>query len=1517
MRRSRLISRSAIRHVAFYGMAIPVTLAVAAGQSAAKPVAGQPAGAQHTAAAQAQALAAKSHLTTDQLISAARLAGSRLQAHRRPAEPAPVRAHPPIFRSGAGAGANSLLSGPSTAAGTSVSASCPALSGTVTSPWNQGQTSTFFGLAAQLSGGCSSGAGSAQSFSTVTFQYMVGTAGTFNDIPESDVTSGGAPAAWPETTSWNGSAEVSPQLNWFARQTVGTSGVVQVQAVFTDASADSYTTSPVTVTLDVTGTGIDFGTTQVGPATVGLQSGNMSYTATDASIPSFGGALTVSRTFNSLGSDPPSVFGAGWTSSLPALGTTMDWSSVTDDNSYAILTDAGGSILSFVAGTASGGVTPYVALGPAAAQGLALSKSSAGFALTDPSGDQTLFTAAGSGNPTRYNPSQVLRPGTSRSFGYAYAASGQLKLMLAPDPATPAGTPNTTACPYPASVSTWAQGCRGLQFAYDAAGHLTEVDFVAYRSSSTITNVPVAEYAYTSGRLTSEWDPRLGNSFVTTYGYDTTAGDVSSGWLTSITPAQSSGSRALAPWTFTYDNTIGTADYGKVVSVTRTHASGAAATQTLAYEVPLTTSAGGPLDMDSATVGTWDQTDVPMSGTALFPATHVPAGRPASTDWPYAHIAYYDSNGQVVNTANYGFGKWNVTTDQHDGYGDVASSLSAADRAEALAAGTSSPAVAAELETVTEFAAAPDGSQRVTDIYTPLHNASVPGQGVQPVRGHVRYVYDSGAPSTGGPYDLVTSETDTASIGAGIPGTAEADTRTTNTAYSNGTDNIGWTLRTPMRTITDPVGLAVSNTVAYNESSSLYGGEPLVVESCMPADTGCSGAGTQKTIYYTAGSNPTDTACGNQAAWVDLVCKTQPIAQPGTSGLPNLPVTAYTYNLYLSPATKTETFGSATRTTTYTYDGDNRQIGTSTTTSGSGMGAALQNGTYVYDRNSGLLTDVETVNGVPPLGTITGDLRSGYDDFGELTSYTDASGTTSTNVYNLNGQTTSHNDGKGVTSYSYDTSGALLSETDSLVGTITDSQNADGDITAETYPGGFTASYGYDETETPTLASYAGVNWATPLTAAATPNAHGNWTGQTATGAGQPLPQAQAFDYDKADRLTAVQDTLAGQCTTSTYTFNANSDRISRAVAAPAADGSCQTTSPATQNYLYDPADRLTNTGYTYDTQGDITTTPSVDAGGGGDLTATYYANNLLHTQAQAGTSITWTLDPDRNRYAAWTTGAGVTYANHYGDGGTSPAWTSGSDGSWNRFLKGPKGLLAALTNASGTTLELLDLNDNVLATASTSTASTGPAHVYAYSAYGQSEAGAAGSPGGYGWLGGEGESVNALGGQILIGARAYNPGSGIYDQPRAVSGTSNTNSYSYANPPIGDPCSTRSAMAVVRAIVGHNTLAWLQLTTYYCWNGKIVTYHHSTSNPHITGWGSVEGVYFNKFIGNRIDFHCEIANGSSRMCSRNVESSHAEFKACISAGPIQLYCEQAIIGVTEWENMNGGFFYSLDNGWM
>jgi hypothetical protein len=104
----------------------------------------------------------------------------------------------------------------------------------------------------------------------------------------------------------------------------------------------------------------------------------MALSATDVSIPGFGLGLSVSRTFNSLTPAVPSIFGPGWTSSLPVPGSTMDWAAVTDDSSYAVLIDSSyavlidssGTALTFAAGTPSGGITPYTAQGGASAAGL-------------------------------------------------------------------------------------------------------------------------------------------------------------------------------------------------------------------------------------------------------------------------------------------------------------------------------------------------------------------------------------------------------------------------------------------------------------------------------------------------------------------------------------------------------------------------------------------------------------------------------------------------------------------------------------------------------------------------------------------------------------------------------------------------------------------------------------------------------------------------------------------------------------------------------------------------------------------------------------------------------------------------------------------------------------------------------------------------------------------------------------------------------------------------------------------
>ncbi|SES00686.1 YD repeat-containing protein [Streptomyces sp. yr375] len=372
---------------------------------------------------------------------------------------------------------------------------------------------------------------------------------------------------------------------------------------------------------------------------------------------------------------------------------------------------------------------------------------------------------------------------------------------------------------------------------------------------------------------------------------------------------------------------------------------------------------------------------------------------------------------------------------------------------------------------------------------------------LQTIRTHTHQVYDQNAPNSdkdadGDPYDLVTSQTVSAGLGSAVPGTDDVDARTTAYRYSSGSDTTGWTVHSPLQTVN---GLGKATTVAFNENAGLHGGEPLVISSSQPSDTAGTGAGTTKVVYYTAGGNSADTDCGNQPAWADLVCKTSPAAQPGTAQLAGLPVTKYTYNTYLEPLAKTETWTAAdnstsTRTTTTTYDSAARTVGRSITTTGTGTGAALPATKTVYDSATGLLTDTDNVD---TGGAVTADLNTTYDDFGQIGSYTDATGAVTHYTYDLAGHPTARSDVQGSATLTYNGgtnhTGGMTSETDSLAGTFTETYDPDGDLTTETYPGGTVATYQYDGTGTATDLTYTNPNWATSLSDSIDTNAQGDW----------------------------------------------------------------------------------------------------------------------------------------------------------------------------------------------------------------------------------------------------------------------------------------------------------------------------------------------------------------------------------------------------------------------------------------
>ena len=1265
--------------------------------------------------------------------------------------------------------------------------------GAMLSPADGSQTATTVSLQAAAPPG----------YTSATFYYREGTTGTFQQIPSATVVSCGCAVNWPVSTTSNADGVQTALLSWFITRTVTDDGPVQIEAVFTDSSNDTDTTPPVTVTLDRIGTGADYATTTAGPVTVGLQSGNAAVSATDVNIASYGAGLAVTRTFNSLEPYTPSIFGPGWTSSLTG-GVTTAWTQLTTSSSggnYAVLHAADGTSDSFLQGTTTGGITSWVPQGTAVTSGLTLTQNTSGntFTLTDSSGTVTVFGQANTF--AGYVPQTVTVPGDASSAGFVYDGNttdgtyGDPLLMVAPDPAST--QPSTTACPYPASASTWTAGCRGLQFSYNASHDVSQISFVYTDNGGTFHFVPVAGYGYdAAGELTSEWDPRLSTPLVTGYTYDETASDPDYGRITQISPAQAAGSGSLAPWTLTYDDTGTDVNYGHLLTVSRTHSSaygGGTAVTTIGYSVPLTTATGGPVNMDAATVGGWGQTDAPASAVAMFPPSHVPSSPPTAADYQYAQIDYYDASGRQVNAASYINGAWAVTTTQYDAYGDTISTLSAADRATALASGN--PAGTAwQLSAVNVYGCDNFGTvgactssdqqyQVLTDSYGPAHNANVDGT-VELIRTHTAYGYDNGAPNgdadaAGTPYMLVTSKNVSASVGDGIPGTATADARTTAYTYGNSSTNIGWTLGQPLTAVTDSSGLDLVSTSVFNTSSSLYNGANLQTGSYMPSNTSGGGAGDTETVYYTAGTNPVVAGCGNKPEWADLACQTGPAAQPGTSGLPNLPVTTYTYDDYLNQVTKTETFGTTgTRVTTTGYDSAERPVTKTITATGTGMGTAIPETTTVYSANSGLPTDNQTLNSS---GAVTTDINTAYDDFGNHLTYTDAAGNITSYTYDLAGRTTSRNDGEGTETLTYsDSFGSPTQVTDSQAGTFSATYNPDGSVATVSYPGGLTGTYTYDATGTATSLSYSGASWTAPLTDTIVPNAAGDWASQAITDTATPLVSSQAYSYDSADRLTQVQDAQAGQCTTRAYGYNADSSRTSLTTYAPNSDGTCQTGSGTTTSWTYDNADRTTNTGYAYDTQGDITTTPSADAGGTGNLTAAYYANNMLASQTQNGATMTWTLDPTQGRFGSYTQG-GVTYTNHYSDSGNSPTWVSASNGGWTRSVTIFNGMLAAQVTASGTTLELPDLHGDIVATATTSSSSTGPAATYTYTEFGSPETG---TPSTYGWLGGNQISNSILGGQLLMGARVYNPYTGRFAQTDPIpGGSANAYDYGSANP--------------------------------------------------------------------------------------------------------------------------------------
>jgi RHS repeat-associated protein len=1166
--------------------------------------------------------------------------------------------------------------------------------------------------------------------------------------------------AWPVTVSGG----IAPKLVWDAPNTSQINhqdGPLEVRAKLASTSGTSYTDA-VRVKLDEKALGGDYASSGVGPGSVNLVTGNFNLGATDVSIASYGSDLTIGRTFNSSDAFVSGPFGLGWAPSFSVDEAASDFAGLreiittTPKQDFVVLDTAEGEQIGF-----SHVGTEY--LPEEGAEDLSLIKQNGEFHLTDLDGNDTVFTLPATTPPgTSYVVDRVIQPGSANTTTYLNEVANnvsRLKRIIAPHPS---GITCTASDP-----TTLPAGCRALDILYastttaigttlgDIQGKVQEIKFTALDPGvSAVRTVSVAKYRYdATGHLREAWDPRITPALTNTYTYDTNNGHV----LTQ-TPAGELG------WTFAYVS--GT---DKLLSASRPTLPSGTATTTVVYGVPLS-GTGAPHDMSAGAVADWGQSDLPDAAAGENPGTNATAIVPPDgnvTTLDRATVFYFNHEGRQVNVASPG---GYIATTEYDLHSNVVRELTAANRAQALATGSTSAEHAARAQELdTERIYSEDGLELLEES-GPLHQVTLADGTLVDAREHTLNSYDETAPrDTNGDlieaFHLVT----TSRVGAKIAGqTQDADVRTSTTDYD-------WTLRQPVISTTDPAGLNLISKTFYDAATG------LVTETRMPGGPAGGTAHSTRTIYYRAGSYTEYSDCGGHPEWENLVCKTLPAAQPATSGQPDLPVVTLTYSMLNQVSQKIETVGTDQRTTTIVYDEAGRKVSESLSST---IAEPIPTVHYDYDTTSGRQTRTWTADA---------EILRTFDTLGRLTTYTDASGNVSTTTYDTLDRPITTTDGKGSQTRSYDGGserrGLVTGITDSTGLSFTATYDADGRQSTRTYPNGLAATTTYDEIGIETALEYGQTQGCTEdcswLSFSVSESIHGQWRTQGST------LSSQDYSYDGAGRLSAVKDTPnADGCTTRQYWYDADSNRTRQSIWDPAGDGTCQSaTGEVRIDRGYDAADRLIGTGYDYDAFGRTQGVPATDTGGNA-IAATYYANDLVRTLSQNGVSRTWSLDPS-GRFLGWSDTAGVIKSNRYSGDADSAAWIAenATATEWTRNIGGIDGDLSAIEDQAGTVrLQLTNLHGDIVATAGPDVTppveEAGLLSTLESTEFGVPRDGT--SPR-FGWLGAKHRNVDSLTGIVLMGVRLYVPGLGRFLQVDPVPG-GGANAYDYARQ---DPLNT------------------------------------------------------------------------------------------------------------------------------
>ncbi|MFF2521445.1 DNRLRE domain-containing protein [Streptomyces liangshanensis] len=1232
-------------------------------------------------------------------------------------------------------------------------------------------------------------------YTGVTYQYRRGETDDWHSVPVGDVTKtsdGSTVSAWPAAVSGGSPAA----LTWSVTNSLSQDGSVDIRAAFTDGTTTAYS-QPHTITVDRNaGTAPS---SNVGPGSVNALTGDFTLSATDAS----GFDLSVSRTASSrrptAGSDAEgqvAIFGPQWTSGTTAEITDSNWAYVRQTSATSVaLVDGHGDETGFTA-SSSNGWKPEPG-----SEGLTLTgKGSTGnatndltnvsvFTLREDEGTTTTLSKVDSTAATWQVSSTYLPTdnSTTKVVSEKPSSSSTLarpKYVIAPTSAVSASTCQTTPS---------TKGCRVLEFVYATSttatssalgnyiGQVEQIkEWATDPGASAATATVVSQYTYdNSGRLREQWDPRISPALKTAYTYD------SPGHITTLAPP------GELPWTFTYGQAGNTAIAGagmllsasrpNLTGGTKNTTDGTTATTSVVYDVPLTGSTA-PNPMSTSDVATWGQDDVPTDATAVFPADFVPASNTgshlAASDYKRATVTYTDASGREVNNATPG---GHITSTGYDEFGNAVRELTAQERELALATNGSglteqvalnidqmSSADRAELLSTRSYYSS-DGL-RETEEYGPLHQVTLtsalragsggtdlPAGTQWPARQHTLNTYDEGRPTDG--TATVADQVTTTKVGAYVDGyPADADARTTVTAYD-------WTKGLPIATTIDPSGLALKSTTSYDSQGQ-------IVKTTLPKSSGTDAGATVTTYYSATGTG----ACNGKPEWADLVCSTGPAADitGGGTNPTQLPTKTIEYDRWGNTAKSRETANSVTRTSNNTYDAAGRL---NTTSVSGGVGTAVPDTTTTYDPDSGYVATV-TSNGQA--------IIHAYDRLGREISYNDGTGNTAATQYDSLGRKVKTTDSApSTTIYTYDTAkdprGLETSRTDSVAGNFAATYDADGDLTTESLPGGYTLTIGQDEIDAAISRVYTRDS---DNTVVASDTVDRSVQGQATTDTdSNGQTRARSYSYDAAGRLTRADDTNPdGACTRRDYTFDGNSNRTALATETADVGAACTSTGANTTSYPYDSADRLETAGTVYDAFGRTTTQPSGAVNG-------YYANDLIHQQTSGTSRQTWSLDAV-GRLAAWTTESNTSGAwtqtgakmSHYGADGDSPSWiTEDSSGTITRNVRGIDGQLDAISGASGTAvLQLSNIHGDVTIQLPLDTAQAAVAQ--SYDEYGNLEADTAATR--YGWLGTAQRSADSATGTVLMGLRLYDPSIGRFLSVDPVLG-GNDDAYDYPADPV------------------------------------------------------------------------------------------------------------------------------------